>query len=395
MDTLKSDKYLIELSAYLAIKKQTLIEYLRSGNIFPIVSEHGSFLVPNTSGDEDLAFDMFTTDLESNLPCVQRIIIGRKLELVNGSYKFYGNTVYVDMRVFNFKALGDSAYNCKTAYYKYLGFECDLEIESVDDDTSFLLTAWLEENDDDKLEFDYNGKVCGVDYTRGAFLPYDENHNFTYDHHPLDIYNGVHPGFSSLKKKEAAYLESFQTPVQMSQMCIKPESITAVPLTLEEGKMMKSAWPSSIYDNPQLETVVMTNQKASLAETVKTSVSTNIIDPNKLAIIAAGKLEIGSLALDLITEQFIKVLPVPVQMMFGQNPAMKILVANIANIAISQMSLDDPRIAIVNEAMMTVAWQETFKSFNFADMISNALDKLPAAKLANLVKATTEQSVEA
>lgn len=111
---------------------------------------------------------------------------------------------------------------------------------------------------------------------------------------------------------------------------------------------------------------------------------TTTIDKNKEALIAATKLEVGTIALDLITQQLIKALPQPFQLLIGESPLIKIAIANLANVMISQLSVEDQRLLAVNDAMLTVAYVETIRTFNFKEMIENALSNIPSESLALL-----------
>lgn len=105
------------------------------------------------------------------------------------------------------------------------------------------------------------------------------------------------------------------------------------------------------------------------------------IDKNKEALITATKLEVGNIALDLVTKQLVKALPEPMQLLVGQSPLIKIAVANLANVVVSQLSLNDPRLVAINDAMLTVAYAETIRTFNFQEIIESALSGIPKGSL--------------
>lgn len=119
------------------------------------------------------------------------------------------------------------------------------------------------------------------------------------------------------------------------------------------------------------------------------SLVTTTIDKNKEALIAATKIEVGTIALDLITKQLIKALPEPVQLVVGQSPLIKIAIANLANVMISQLSIEDQRLLAVNEAMLTVAYTETIRTFKFQEIIEGALAGIPKESLALITGKTT------
>lgn len=112
------------------------------------------------------------------------------------------------------------------------------------------------------------------------------------------------------------------------------------------------------------------------------SLVTATVDKNKEALIAATKIEVGTIALDLITKQLIKALPEPVQLVVGQSPLIKIAIANLANVMIAQLSVEDQRLLAVNEAMLTVAYTETIRTFKFQEIIEGALAGIPKESLA-------------
>lgn len=113
----------------------------------------------------------------------------------------------------------------------------------------------------------------------------------------------------------------------------------------------------------------------------------SIVEQNKAALITATKLEVGALALDLVSTQVVKTLPVPIQLMVGESPLVKVAIANVVNLIMSQTNIDDERLVAVNEAMMTVAWIETIKTLDIKGMVEAALSSIPTAKLDALVAA--------
>ena len=129
-------------------------------------------------------------------------------------------------------------------------------------------------------------------------------------------------------------------------------------------------------------------KKANNSGTPKMTIQTDsIVEQNKQALITATKLEVGTLALDLVSAQVVKTLPTPVQVLVGENPLVKVAIANVINLILAQTSVDDERLLAVNEAMMTVAWMETIKTLDIKSMVEAALSSLPAGKLDALVAA--------
>lgn len=116
----------------------------------------------------------------------------------------------------------------------------------------------------------------------------------------------------------------------------------------------------------------------------KSDTISNVVDTNKVALITATKLEVGNLALDLVTEQFLKTMPEPLRTMIANNPASKILVANLVNLLVSNTNVQDQRLLMVNESMMTAGYMEFFKTFDIQNILNNVVNQIPSNKLDTL-----------
>ena len=116
----------------------------------------------------------------------------------------------------------------------------------------------------------------------------------------------------------------------------------------------------------------------------KSDTISNVVDTNKVALITATKLEVGNLALDLVTDQLLKTLPGPLRVMISNNPASKILVANLVNILVTNTNVQDQRLLTVNESMMTAGYMEFFKTFDIQSILNNIVNQIPANKLDSL-----------
>ena len=116
----------------------------------------------------------------------------------------------------------------------------------------------------------------------------------------------------------------------------------------------------------------------------KSDTISNVVDTNKVALITATKLEVGNLALDLVTEQFLKTMPEPLRAMIAKNPASKILVANLVNLLVSNTNVQDQRLLMVNESMMTAGYLEFFKTFDIQNILNNVVNQIPSNKLDTL-----------
>lgn len=116
----------------------------------------------------------------------------------------------------------------------------------------------------------------------------------------------------------------------------------------------------------------------------KSDTISNVVDTNKAALITATKLEVGNLALDLVTDQLLKTLPEPLRTMIANNPASKILVANLVNVLVTNTNVQDQRLLTVNESMMTVGYMEFFKTFDIQSILNSVVNQIPANKLDSL-----------
>lgn len=174
----------------------------------------------------------------------------------------------------------------------------------------------------------------------------------------FDLINGVHPDRAKIGdgKHKGVYDEASRS------IIIEPKSTRAPRKTKQTQSKTTGTTPMAIKTD-------------------------SIVEQNKAALITATQLEVGSLALDLVTTQVLKTLPAPVQLIIGDNPLAKIAIANVVNLVLAQTSLDDERLTVVNEAMMTVAWMETIRTLDVKGMVESALSSLPAAKLKALVDA--------
>lgn len=141
----------------------------------------------------------------------------------------------------------------------------------------------------------------------------------------------------------------------------------------------------SVKDRPSKPTEQNTKSKPTEQNTMsKSDTISNVVDTNKVALITATKLEVGNLALDLVTEQFLKTMPEPLRAMIAKNPASKILVANLVNLLVSNTNVQDQRLLMVNESMMTAGYMEFFKTFDIQNILNNVVNQIPSNKLDSL-----------
>ena len=132
------------------------------------------------------------------------------------------------------------------------------------------------------------------------------------------------------------------------------------------------------------DTMTSNTSKTSV---VSTTVST-LVDSNKASMITAAKLEVGSLAINLVTEQLLKLLPPPATMLLKDNPLLKVAVANLVQVLSSAIPVDDARVGVVVDSMMTASYIELLNSFDLQSIVTDMLDKLPKSKLTTLTSAT-------
>ena len=141
----------------------------------------------------------------------------------------------------------------------------------------------------------------------------------------------------------------------------------------------------SVKNKPSKSTEQNTKPKPTEQNTMsKSDTISNVVDTNKVALITATKLEVGNLALDLVTEQFLKTMPEPLRAMIAKSPASKILVANLVNLLVSNTNVQDQRLLMVNESMMTAGYMEFFKTFDIQSILNNVVNQIPANKLDSL-----------
>lgn len=162
---------------------------------------------------------------------------------------------------------------------------------------------------------------------------------------------------------------------------------------IKSGDYTGSLVNGELILTPKKGSLLMSNSRNAVTTTTPL---TTVVDQNKAALITATKLEVGSLALDLITEQVLKALPAPIQLLVTNNPLVKIALANLINVIILQTGIQDPKVQAVNEAMLTVSWMETIKTFDFKAILDGVLSNIPAGKLDTLVaaKAAEQQPAE-
>ena len=137
--------------------------------------------------------------------------------------------------------------------------------------------------------------------------------------------------------------------------------------------------------NVQQSEIIMTqSNQPTAASAPRAKKTSSVVEANKVAIIAATKLEVGGLALDLITDQIAKGIPEGFRPFIVGNPLFKIAVANAVNLLVLQTNIDDPKLLILNDAMMTKSYSSMLESFDLTSLLSTVLTQIPAGKLKTL-----------
>lgn len=419
-------EYTIELTAFLKHKgHKNVREYLDTLDAAPIVNADGNLLVPVTSGSNNrrLEFFVIVPDFKSSsspdAPLTKKIgdISEIYIDEDDGLLTHNGQNLYIDIRQYDpdLKCDNDGdPYEIDHDRTRFRSGE-DVHCIDVDGDLSELLDddcegewqTYLTGNHPKapkvNLEFHYDGKMESTSRNRSYFLDiYDVNHPFEYDYHPLDIVNGYNYDLleikTSITKAELQLtkqenqrlidvLTSSVTNTVVKQFIVTTTEGTTFYVDSEDANFQYYLTSNSHDVRPAPVATVTPTQETTVMSQVK-STAIKLAAANKTAAIAATKLEVGELALNLISDQVLKTLPPVVQMVVGDNPAFKIAIANVVNVALSQLPVDDPRVAIVNEAMMTVAYKQMLEQFNFQKMLSGIMDKLPTSKLNALSEET-------
>lgn len=127
------------------------------------------------------------------------------------------------------------------------------------------------------------------------------------------------------------------------------------------------------------------SSKGNIMSEVYQAPSQSILDKNKDSLVLATKLEVGGLALDLVSQQIVKTIPEPFQPLIANNVFFKIGIANAINLLVLQTNINDERLKVLNDSMMTKAYIDMLGSFDLAKLLSEILTKLPVDKIQTLV----------
>lgn len=110
----------------------------------------------------------------------------------------------------------------------------------------------------------------------------------------------------------------------------------------------------------------------------------NVADQNKQAVTNAALLEAGRIANNELAKLAAKQLPMMVRG-YADSPVGKLVIANIASIALQQFRPNDSKLKYLSDAMLSSAFQEAIQTLNIDKLISDftenskiqtALDKL-------------------
>lgn len=330
----------IPLNQFLEFFKISLGEYLNLQEIpFPLITEAGCVVyhsIDKSNGYEAL----FYQDTRSNNPLS---------ELSVEVYSVHPQDLFVDFRIYD--------NDCSRLFFRDTNINVDEHTVVTDTSSNFLKSCQTTHSRKDlyyENGFIDNCEIARWFKDRELNFYTETSYDINYQFHNLDIVNSVSPYYA----------------------------------TILSGKYEGMLSDDSLQFN-RIENNLTTNQKGNANMTnskVTQSVVGQTIDKNKQAMVQATKLEVGSLALDLVVKQVVKVFPEPFQAIVENNPMVKIAVANLISLVVQQTNIQDPKLLAVTDAVMTVSWMETLKSFDFASMLQGVLSTLPAGKVETLVQ---------
>lgn len=311
----------------------SLLDYLCLDDIpYPIVSSDGNMLYFDPSEQ-----NIYLTNCDTSHP---RNLQLRYLDLDSYQHKNALNRLYVDFNVFE-KSKGNLL-----ATFRYLHDPVDL-LQSVN-----LTQLELEtKTSSTKIRINKNtGRISGELYK------YHNLDSYSYSFDPYDLVNTYDPILDFIIQDKVEFI------------------------------VLNNKLSFSIKQNSNSNSSGDNMSTSNSAQTIGTNtVVQNVIDKNKESLLIAAKLEVGGLALNLITEQLIKQLPEHFQFLLQDNPLIKVAISNLVNVVVQSMNVQDARILAVNDAMITASWIETVSMFNFQEIINTALSKLPESKVSTLV----------
>lgn len=140
-----------------------------------------------------------------------------------------------------------------------------------------------------------------------------------------------------------------------------------------------------VFNKAEGKFEIQQSSKGNIMSEVYQAPSKSILDKNKESLFLATKIEVGGLALDLVSQQIVKTIPEAFQPLIANNVFFKIGIANAINLLILQTNVNDKRIEILNDSMMTKAYIDMLDSFDLTKLLGEILTKLPVDKIQTLV----------
>lgn len=340
---------LLPLDKFLSILNIDLYTYISnsSGVPYPIVNSSHQIVFPIYGDDKKLEGWLTNKALISRENTSPALVT--KNNISTNTPLFYRTSVlFVDFRIFdlldcdsissiNFRiAKNEVDYNSSTIYRSAREFEnIDYKVRIESKISSY------------SLYYTCQGFLINSECKNNSLAPYNFASNYFIKYHNYDIYNKICPKYYNFDvlNPQSLFIKSFKSIYNYSE------------------NSMSTKTDTSTSESTMLDTVVNTNRQA---------------------LIIATKLEVGGLALDLLTENVTKALPEPFQIIINGNPLVKIAIANLVSIVIQQTGIDDPRVLAINEAMLTRSWMDTIGAFDFKSILEDVITKIPAGKLSTL-----------
>lgn len=321
-------KGLIPIKDFLIRINLSLEDYLKLETVpFPVVLENGEVIY--FKFNDIFVLDRNNTDVSSR----------KKIQIEGTLNQLYNSKeIFIDVRGFISKPSIDLL---EIDNLNYRNKELILDrLNSKKDESNFFFTSETTGNSDQIIHDIFTGKECST------------------------------CSFNSYKFSSFDLISKINTPFLINYL--NPNCSISYD---KENQKFKYVLNSNFK---QSETTMTQNSYALLTK------ANSVLEANKTAIIAATKLEVGGIALDLITDQIAKGIPEGFRPFIVNNPLFKIAVANAINLLVLQTGIEDPKLLILNDAMMTKSYSSMLESFDLTSLLSTVLTQIPAGKLKTL-----------
>lgn len=328
---MSSKPYLIPLKIFLIRLNMTLNEYFKLSKVpFPVISDDRVIYYK----DNDVYVHALRSD---DNPLETEVTHKTANSILNSS------TSFIDIRAYN----PSDTLNCEEIIYRKGSFRIDTN--RIRQSEERIQTETI--NSTDKI---YHHKETGKE--RIISKPSNLLRS-NYEFSDVDLVNNENEEF----------LTKFNSSYYTMSYCLKTNSIVWTPVP-----------PKPVKSNQPTKGNVMSSHIQTIPSTQVTS---DVLTSNKNAILVATKLEVGGLALDLLSEQVAKNLPEPFKTLAETNPLFKILIANAINLFVLQTNIEDPKLVALNDAMMTKSYTEMLGKFDLTSILSGVLSGIPSGKL--------------